>query len=379
MTEPRPRFGWQRRALAANTGSPSAILVRLFKENPSDSVKGALAANVNTPPGILAHLAWTGIDQRVRAGVAGNTSTPVAAIAALTKDSASIVRDAANLNPMISPYLSKPLAPDSSARWPQTVESALSILLDDGGAAFVERVGSGASDCQSEVLAVLAHSQVVEVRARVAREDNADAQTLDFLAKTAGEDVQGNVARNRNTSASTLDYLGNLIVGRRPYTFNVRVYLLAQTVADNPNSSLETQATLARHGTRGVRERLAGNRRTEPEVLAGLAGDDSMAVIDAVAGNPSSPATALTALAAMALSVKEDLRGVLVTSTRASNVVISDLDRILGSGSTWGAVLGQVAQNPSTSAVTLAQLTEQGFGQYVARNPSAPPELRSLY
>ncbi len=371
MTEELPRYGWQRRALAARSTTPAATLVRLFAESPKDSLKRAIARNVNTPPEVLAHLAWAW-DQQIRAGVATNTNSPTAVIAALTKDESKIVRDAAFRNPAISTHLSGPVAPGLSARWPQTVEGAISVLLDDGGAELAKRVGGHASDCPPEVLATLAHSRLVVLRERVASDRNADAQTLDFLARSAGGDVQSAVARNENTSASTLDYLGNLIVARGQYGFNVGVFLMAERVADRPNTGAGTLATLAKHGTRQVRQHVARNPRTPPGVLSALAYDDSMAVIEKVAGNPNSPSSALTALAGMALGVKKDFRGTLLSNRHGVNAVITDLDRVLGSGSTWGSVLAQVAENPSTPIGTLAQLIEEGYGEYVARNPSAP-------
>lgn len=359
--------------------SPSTILIRLFEESPKDGVKRALASNSSTPQDVLAHLAWAW-DQQVRVRVARNTSTPVGAIAALTKDRASLVRDAASVNPVIATYLSTPARPSSpipSGRWPQTVEDAVSVLLDDGGAALLERTGGWA--CPSEVLALLAHSQVVELRARVAGDHNADAATLDFLARSAGTDVQSAVARNRNTSSSTLDYLGNLIVGVGQYGFNLGVFHVAEQVARSPNTAAGTLATLAEHGTRQVRQNVARNGRTPPGVLSALAYDDSMAVIDGLAGNPSCPPSALDALAAMALGIKREFRGILLSNTQASRVTATDLDRVLGSGSTWGSILALVAENPSTPSARLLQLAEEGYEHWVSRNPSAPPDLRSRY
>jgi hypothetical protein len=375
VAEPLPRFGWQKRALAAKPITSTTTLAKLFEADPNDGVKRALGTNIKTPPEILTQLAGA-MDQEVRVAVARNRSTPVGAVAALTQDRSSKVRDAAANNPAISPYLSASLVPGA---WPVTVEQAVSILVADGGASLVEPAGRRAPDCSSEVLAVLAHSQVVALRARIAQQREADAETLDFLARTSPLDVKSAVARNRNSSAATLDYLDNLIVGRAQYGFNQGLFHLAQTIAASDNTMAATLATLAKHGTRQVRQIVARNTSTPPQVLSALASDDSMSVVERVAGNPSAPPSALVSIAQMGLGVEKDLRSARVSATRTT-AVLTELDRVLGPDvTTWGSVLAHVAENPRTPPQTLARLVEEGYGEYVARNPSASPDLGAAY
>ena len=364
----------------AQTATSSTVLTQLFDANPPDKVKRALARNSSTPPDVLALLAWTH-DQQVRVGVAGNKNAPLGTVAMLTQDAAAIVRREAIANPLISPYLAGYNrgvdSPVGAHNWPQTTERALCILLDDGGAALTVGSRSGAHTCPKEVLAILAHSPREELRARIASSSNADAPMLDLLAKTSGYSVMNAVARNKNADASTLDVLGNMIVGRGQYAFNVEVFLLAQTVASSQNSAAQTLATLAKHGTRQVRRTVAANTRAPSEVLTALAHDDGMTVIERVSANPSCPPSALANLAEIGLGVEKRYGIGSRFNTPWAEAPMSELDRLDGDFTTWGVVLAHVSENPKTPTTTLCQLSEHGYDEYVARNPAAPPQLRS--
>jgi len=147
------------------------------------------------------------------------------------------------------------------------------------------------------------------------------------------------IARHRDTPPATLAALATDL------DITVRRY-----VATNPNTPVSTRVALATAlDIRYVREKVAANPYTPPEILAALA-DDIWDVRWFLAGNPNTPPPTLAALGADP-----------ATSIRR-----------------------HVATNPNTPADTLTALgTDPGYDPevywHVARNPNTPDTvLRAL-
>ena len=117
--------------------------------------------------------------------------------------------------------------------------------------------------------------------------------------------------------------------------------------AGNPSTPAKTLAALAKDRSKMVRRLVAENRATQTETLAVLAKDCDMWVRRIVAGNPSTPAETLAALAGL-------------------------------TGEDIGNARGPVARNPNTPAATLTLLAKdrsEFVRCAVAGNPSTPPDL----
>jgi hypothetical protein len=134
--------------------------------------------------------------------------------------------------------------------------------------------------------------------------------------------------------------------------------------------SLQVWIKLSEDNDAGVREAVARNRSTPPEVLVKLSEDENEYVRRAVARNPSTPPEVL-----VKLSEDEDVR---LRRAPANNRSTPPEALAKLSEDNDAEVREAVAENPSTPPEVLAKLSEDEdvrLRRPVARNPSTPPEV----
>lgn len=294
-------------------------------------VRASLAINGRMMPSILATLAHDS-DAGIRASVAANPTTPVPALVILARDSAESVRDRASGNSRISHRLkgfTQACLPDNDPR-PVTAAQALACLVRDGGAStkrFVTERWALEDTPRPEVLAVLAYSPDLSVRAGVARNKNTNSDSLAMLAFSKDPDVLRGVGGNPNTPHASLEWLTT------PEAYYWR-------------RGLPLRVTVQRE--------VAANPRTQPAALLELAESDDPEVLMTVAKNPSSPPAALAA-------------------------VIDHFEGLPGPPwfGSWELrqALAEVGSHPNTPAHVLRTFADSGRQSWVVGNPSTPGSL----
>ena len=352
-------------AVASDPASHSKVLEKLVDEHHRVSeVLDLVASNPRTPTRVLRRLAmhrWS--PARFDLRVVQNRCATAGLLDELAR-SGREVRWVAAWHPKVPVRALRRLARDESVR--------------------VRAAVAGAVSAPTAVLGVLASDQGVWVRRNVASNPSTPRAVLEVLLRDRRSEVRTAAAVNENTPAQMVAAL----VGDR--AIKVRSEVASRGVG------AEVLAVLAEDPKWGVRQAVAYNVRTPPEVLDHLAGDCCEEVRAGVAYNASAPSAALTALArdevpwlrvhvAVNESVSVDLLVVLVADedsyvrgTAAENpaMPVAQLKR-LATDEFWEVRVG-VALNPKAGEVLLAMLVEDDHSEVrrcVCNNDDAPLRL----
>lgn len=256
----------------------------------------------------------------IRKALALNPSTPVAVVVNLASSSDAAVRSAALRHPSLANNYSRfcDAASGCDFSTPETASEALAALLHDGGQSTIKFITSNYMRKhwpRRDVLDVLAHSPHASIRAAVAKHENTGETALALLAQSPDLETRRAVAANRNTGADVLRVLAK--------------------VRDLPRE-------------------VAGNPHTPVDVLLALASSDSPHVLQALAKNPNTSASALDLII-----------GKWERLPRPREVLSWELRQALEG----------VATHANAAPSTLERLASAGHGFAVASNPGAPPSL----
>ncbi len=304
--------------------------------------------------------------QFVREKVAECPTAPKKVLWDLSRDENSEVRKAVAANQAAPSQVLSRLAADPEAfvRWnvatnPATRESVLVALARDHSD-HVRRFLAENPRLPDAVLQRLAQDEHPEVRGRVALNPSLPRHLLATLARDSSVHTRRIVAFSRSASPDLLMQLGRDAFGK-----------VREAVAGNPNAPEEILIELARDNRqdppRGERARRREKRWFVIRLVSGHGDDDRIDIPEAVARNPSAPASVLSELAR-----HRKYRSAVAHNPSASPELLSDL----ANDEDW-VVRYHVAENASTLEATLAYLaTDRGewVRWYVARNPQAPPE-----
>lgn len=327
-------------AVASDPTTRPKVLERLFGEHYGVSeVLDLVASNPRTPTRVLRRLV---LHARGRARpdlrVAQNRSATLGLLRELARDHDWEVRYVA-------------------ASHPKAPESALRRLARDE-TLRVRAVVAQAESAPAAVLETLASDPAVWVRRNTARNPSTPPAVLEALLGDRRAAVRAAAARNENTPAET-------VAARvRDRALKVRSAVAARPVG------AELLAVLAEDPKWVVRQAVAYNVQTPPEILDRLAADDHEEVRAGVAYNTSATPAALEALARDEF-VWTRVHVALNQSAPVDLVMMLATDEYLG-------VISDAAQNP---ALPPAQLHTLATGESlearagVALNTSAPGDL----
>jgi hypothetical protein len=202
-------------------------------------------------------------DELVRSAVAGNSQTSPQTLAKLAEDRADLVRAAVGSNEAASPALLATLAHDeeplvraSTAKNPHLRSALLRDMLFDDDMTVKRAAFNNPSTNSRDI----DHAKLVWEQAfQAAAPSRAD---LEEMVASKHAEVRMQVAFDRRTPPDFLKFLG----GERR---SVRV---RRAVAANQNTPTADLASLADDADAEVRQAVAFNGATSPEVLAELAG-----------------------------------------------------------------------------------------------------------
>ena len=220
---------------------------------------------------------------------------------------------------------------------------------------------AGAVSTPTAVLEVLASDQEVRVRRNVASNPSTPRAVLEVLLRDRRAEVRAAAVANENTPAQ----MAATLVGDR--AIKVRSEVASRRVG------AEVLTVLAADPKWGVRQAVAFNVGTPPELLERLAGDCCEEVRAAVAYNTNAPLTALTALA------RDEFR-YAKSNVAANESVPVDLLVVLAADHD-SHVRGTAAENPATPAAQLKTLAADQFWGVragVALNPKAGEDLLAM-
>lgn len=256
-------------------------MLLVWRLNSGDSAfKMAVACDSNTPVKVLDKLAKE-TSVTIRLEVAGNPSTSKDSLYLLSHDEDESVRKAA-----LTRLLKLPGAPSVSGviqnpnASPQLVASLAEDLEWRGVLTLFE------NDLDADVLAELAKTRNMNVRAKVARSESAGPATLTFLASDSVHHVRAAVANNDFTTQDIL-----MLLLHDP---DERVWM---TVLNRDNLPREVLMSAATDGNSSMRQQVAAAKAATVEVLSQLAEDESPEIRRAVACNRNTSNQILSALA----------------------------------------------------------------------------------
>ena len=270
----------------------SEALTRMSTSRARD-VRGTVARHPLTPPQVLERLARS-TDVELRTHVAGNVSTPESALEALAQDDTPDVRAAVAENrstPLATVHdLSHDGAPTIRAAVAARGELDLEILArlledDDAGVQRVARRHASAGEAARR-FGQIADSARGDVAQTVAGEP-IGREVFETLAGSRRAEERMKAAYDERTPVDILEFLG----GER------RSKQVRRAVAANPHAPSRLLRQLAEDDDEQVRQAVAFNGATTPDVLMDLAGR-SIDLALMVALNPDVPDEVLASLAA---------------------------------------------------------------------------------
>ncbi|GEP49186.1 hypothetical protein FVP74_11995 [Microbacterium saccharophilum] len=250
------------------------------------------ARHARTGPRTLERLARS-TDAQLREDVAGNSNTPPTALEKLSRDEAADVRAAVAHNASTTKAVLTDLSHDGDpkvraalTRLSQLELGALARLLEDEDAG----VRRAAQRHPSAEEAARCHGQPSDSGnelTRATEPEPVDRQVFEAMAGDKRAEVRMRAAYDPRTPPDILEFLG----GER------RSSRVRRAVAANPNAPARLLRLLSADEDEQVRQAVAFNGATKPDVLVDLAGRSiDLALI--VALNPAAPDDVLAALSA---------------------------------------------------------------------------------
>lgn len=256
-------------------------MLLMWRLNSGDpAFKTAVACDSNTPVKVLDKLA-TETSVTIRLEVAGNPSTSKDSLYLLSHDEDESVRKAA-----LARLLKLPGAPSVSraVQNPNASPQLVASLAED--LEWRDVLTLFENELDADVLAELAKTRNMSVRAKVASSESAKPATLTFLASDSVNHVREAVASNDCTPQDIL-----MLLLQDP---DDRVWM---TVLNRGSLPKQVLLTAAAHRNPSMRQEVAAAKATTLDVLSQLAEDESPQVRRAVACNPNTSNQILSALA----------------------------------------------------------------------------------
>ena len=330
-------------AIASDPAARPKVLEKLIDEHYRVSeVLDLVASNPRTPTRALRRLAlhlWG----RARPGlrVAQNRSATAGLLGELAGSHDWEVRYVAAAHPKVPVRVLRRLARDESLR--------------------VRAAVAGAVSAPTAVLEVLASDRDVWVRRNVASNPSTPRAVLEALLRDRRAAVRAAAAENENTPAQTVAALA------RDRAIKVRSEVAARGVG------AEVLAVLAEDPKWVVRQAVAYNVQTPPEVLDHLTGDCCDEVRTGVAYNTSATSAALKALA------RDEFLWARVHVAVNESVSIDLLVELAADDDSY--LRGEAARNPAMPLAQLNRLATDEFWEVragVALNSKAPEDLLTI-
>ena len=148
----------------------------------------------------------------------------------------------------------------------------------------------------ANILAKLAHSRDIEVRADVASNSSTPLDILEELASDNNEEVLFSLACNENISSAILNQLASKINYDISH-ISKKDYYLILGLAGNPQTPQQTLRSWENHKSSEVRANIASNSNTPSDILESLSNDTNQTVLWNVGNNPNTPLKILEKLA----------------------------------------------------------------------------------
>lgn len=267
------------------------------------------------------------------------------------------------------------------------------------------------SKTPSDILDILAESQIYEIRSNVAKNLSTSAKTLEKLSNDPDEIIRQIVAENQNTSGDVLrklsqdedDYVREEVSSNentppdvleylsKDKNFSVRLGVARNSntpegvlkklgmdwdlsvrmgVAGNSNTPLETLGELCKDKVPQVREMVAKNKSTPESILDTLAEDESSIIRYHVAKKPN---VLISTLKKLANDENSDVR------YEAEKNIVEKMDLMEEKmNSNWNQDRWAVAKSPNATEDMLKKLSTDLAPEVrtaVARNPNTPDNV----